>query len=152
MTATADLKQLCAFRLGSLYLGIDVLEVREVLRDADVTMIPLADGAVDGLINLRGSIATAIELRRRLDLDDRAPGEPVIHVVVHADGEPVTLMVDAIGDVIDVAPDSYEPPPATMTGTARELIAGAYKLEGELLLVLDVERAVDLGTTSGQAS
>jgi purine-binding chemotaxis protein CheW len=130
--------------LGPLYLGIDVRDVREVLHHADITTVPHADYAIEGLINLRGQIATTIELRRRLELEPREPGIEPIHVVVHSEGEPVTLLVDAIGDVIDTEPEKYEEPPSTMVGSARDLIIGTFKLDQELLLVLDVERVVQL--------
>lgn len=144
MSATTTLNQLCTFRLDTLYLGIDVLDVREVLHHAEVTEVPHADEAVEGLINLRGQIATTVDLRRRLEIEAREPDKEPLHVVILSDGEPVTLLVDAIGDVIDVDPETYEEPPATMTGVARELILGAYKLENELLLVLDVQQVVNL--------
>ncbi|MCP3989467.1 MAG: purine-binding chemotaxis protein CheW [Actinomycetia bacterium] len=144
MAIASSLDQLCTFRLGPLYLGIDVLDVREVLHHADVTSVPHADNAVEGLINLRGQIATTIDLRRRLNIEKRDPETKPIHVVILSDGEPVTLLVDAIGDVIDVDPQTYEEPPSTMTGVAKDLILGAYKLDDELLLVLDVQGVVDL--------
>ncbi len=141
-------QQLCTFRLGDLFLGIDVLDVQEVLYQADVTRVPGADDAVSGLINLRGQIATTIDLRRQLDLPERDEDQRSIHIVVRAAGESVSLIVDQIGDVIHIDPETYEPPPETMTGPARDLILGAYKLEHELLLVLDVARAVSTKTTS----
>ncbi len=140
--ATVD--QLCTFRLGPLYLGIDVRDVREVVQHADVTMVPNADPAIEGLINLRGQIATAIDLCRRLEVEPADIEREPIHLVILSEGEPVTLLVDSIGDVIDVDSTDYEPPPATMTGIARDLILGAYKLEDELLLVLDIQKAVEL--------
>lgn len=151
MATATTLDQLCTFRLGPLYLGIDVLDVREVLHHADVTAVPYADEAVEGLINLRGQIATTVDLRRRLEIEARKPDEKPIHVVILSDGEPVTLLVDAIGDVIDVDPQTYEEPPATMTGVAQELILGAYKLDNELLLVLDVQQVVNLQPDSQEA-
>lgn len=141
---SAALNQLCTFRLGPLYLGINVVEVREVLHQADVTSVPHANGVVEGLINLRGQIATCIDLRRRLRLGPRDPETVPIHVVTMSDGEPVTLLVDAVGDVIDVDPETYETPPSTMDADTRELIQGAYKLDTELLLVLDLEKVTDL--------
>ncbi len=148
MAIASSLDQLCTFRLGPLYLGIDVLDVREVLHHADVTGVPHAETAVEGLINLRGQIATTIDLRRRLEIGDRDPDSKPIHVVILSEGEPVTLLVDAIGDVVDIDRQTYEEPPSTMTGVAKELILGAYKLDDELLLVLDVQKAVDLLPTS----
>ncbi|MCP5026089.1 MAG: chemotaxis protein CheW [Actinomycetia bacterium] len=145
MTTTATGLQLCTFRLGELYLGIDVLDVQEVLYHADVTAVPHAESAIRGLINLRGQIATTVDLRSRLDLPvNNDPDARPIHVVVRTGGESVSLVVDFIGDVLEIDPDLYEPPPETMAGVARNLILGAYKLDGELLLVLDVAKAVDV--------
>ncbi|MCP3912888.1 MAG: chemotaxis protein CheW [Actinomycetia bacterium] len=148
MTTTTGL-QLCTFRLDQLYLGIDVLDVQEVLYHADVTAVPHAAPAIRGLINLRGQIATTVDLRSRLDLPaNNDPDARPIHVVVRTGGESVSLIVDFIGDVLEIDPNLYEPPPETMTGIARTLIMGAYKLDGELLLVLDVAKAVNVRSPS----
>ncbi|MCP3856401.1 MAG: chemotaxis protein CheW [Actinomycetia bacterium] len=148
MTTTTGL-QLCTFRLDQLYLGIDVLDVQEVLYHADVTAVPHAAPAIRGLINLRGQIATTVDLRSRLDLPaNNDPDARPIHVVVRTGGESVSLIVDFIGDVLEIDPNLYEPPPETMTGIARTLIMGAYKLDGELLLVLDVAKAVNVRSQS----
>ncbi len=155
LDVSATLNQLCTFRLGPLYLGINVTEVREVLLQADVTSVPHADDVIEGLINLRGQIATCIDLRRRLGLEARDPDMVPIHVVTMNDGEPVTLLVDAVGDVVDVDPDTYEIPPTTMDPETRELILGAYKLESELLLVLDLTKVTYVEATAankGEAS
>ncbi len=155
LDVSTTLNQLCTFRLGPLYLGINVTEVREVLLQADVTSVPHADDVIEGLINLRGQIATCIDLRRRLGLEARDPDMVPIHVVTMNDGEPVTLLVDAVGDVVDVDPDTYEIPPTTMDPETRELILGAYKLESELLLVLDLTKVTYVEATAankGEAS
>ncbi len=155
LDVSTTLNQLCTFRLGPLYLGINVTEVREVLLQADVTSVPHADDVIEGLINLRGQIATCIDLRRRLGLEAREPDMVPIHVVTMNDGEPVTLLVDAVGDVVDVDPDTYEIPPTTMDPETRELILGAYKLESELLLVLDLTKVTYVeasGANKGEAS
>lgn len=136
-------RQFCTFRVGSLYLGIDVMDVQEVLYEAAVTRVPLAEPQVAGLINLRGQIATSIDLRTRLGLEPRAETDSYIHVVVSERGEPSSLEVDSISDVISVDPDLFEQVPETMDENARELIIGAFKLEGELLLILDIRRTVD---------
>jgi len=148
MTKAPTLDQLCTFRLGPLYLAIGVLNVREVLHHLEITPVPHAHHAVEGLINLRGQVATTIDLRRRLGIPERDRDVKPIHVVVLSDGEPVTLLVDAIGDVLDVDSFTYEDPPPTMSEQARELIMGAYKLNSELLLALDVAKVVDLYPSS----
>jgi purine-binding chemotaxis protein CheW len=144
--------QLCTFRLGSLYLGVNVLDVQEVLYRAEVCRVPHAEPAICGLINLRGQIATTIDMRTRLGIEPRDPEAQPIHVVVRSAGESVNLLVDKIGDVLAVDPDLYEPPPETMSGIAKELILGAYKLTDELLLILDVDKAVAIRPNNGEVS
>jgi len=126
---------------GHLY-GVDVAAVQEVLRGQTRTRIPLSPVTLAGLINLRGQVLSAIELRALLDLPDRADGTEPMLVVIRVAGEPVALMVDTIGSVVDVDADQFEPPPDTLAGVSRDLLLGAYKLEDQLLLALDVDRAV----------
>ncbi len=128
---------------GNLY-GVEVEHVQEVLRSQELTRVPQAPEAVAGLLNLRGQVVTAIELRTRLGLEPRGEDEKAILVVVRLHGEVVSLLADAIGDVADVAEDAFEVPPDTLAGSVRELIRGAYKLDGRLLLALDVGRAVNV--------
>lgn len=135
-------RQFCTFRVGALYLGIDVMDVQEVLYEAAVTRVPLAESQVAGLINLRGQIATSIDLRTRLGIEPRGETDPYIHVVVSERGEPASLQVDSICDVISVDHELFEQVPETMAPSARELIVGAFKLESELLLILDIHRTV----------
>lgn len=146
----ADECQYCTFFLDGSYFGIDVLQVQEVIRYQEMTRVPLAPPVVRGLINLRGQIVTAIDLRRRLELADRPGGELPVNVVVQTDDGAVSLLVDEIGDVLRVPEGAFERPPETLRGTARELIRGAYKLDGRLLLILDTERAVNLADGRGE--
>ena len=114
--------------------------------------MPLAPPVVRGLINLRGQIVTAIDLRRRLELHDRPADQLPVNVVVHTDDGAVSLLVDEIGDVLEVPEKAFERPPETLQGTARELIRGAYKLEDRLLLILDTERTVNLAAAGGDSN
>jgi purine-binding chemotaxis protein CheW len=140
--------QFCTFHLGELYLGVDVLRVQEVIREQPMTRVPLAHPAVRGLINLRGQIVTALDLRRRLSLPDHpGAGPPPVNVVVLTDDGAVSLLADEIGDVLSLPDDLFEVPPETLRGEARELIRGAYKLSDRLLLILDTDRAVCLPPT-----
>ncbi|HSQ57461.1 MAG TPA: chemotaxis protein CheW [Gemmata sp.] len=151
----SDARQYCTFYLGAQYFGIDVLLVQEIIRYQEMTRVPLAPPVVRGLINLRGQIVTALELRKRLELPERPPGGFPVNVVVHIDDGAVSLLVDEIGDVLEVPESAFEPPPETLRGAARDLIRGAYKLDGRLLLVLDVPRTVSLHEHtqhSGEAS
>jgi purine-binding chemotaxis protein CheW len=143
--------QYCTFYVAGHCFGLDVLRVQEIIRFQEMTRVPLAPREVRGLINLRGQIVTAIDLRRRLGLKDLANElEPVNVVVQTADGA-VSLLVDEFGDVLNVPESLFEPPPETLRGSARELIRGACKLEDRLLLVLDADRTVDLSSGRGDA-
>ncbi len=126
---------------GHLY-GVDVGAVQEVLRGQTRTRIPLSPVTLAGLINLRGQVLSAIDLRALLDLPVRDAGTEPMLVVIRVAGEPIALLVDSIGSVVDVDADQFEPPPDTLTGISRDLLLGAYKLENQLLLALDVDRAV----------
>lgn len=138
----ADEHQYCTFYVDHLYFGLDVLKVQEIIRYQEMTRVPLASSVVRGLINLRGQIVTAIDVRRRLGLRDRAPDQRPVNVVVQTDDGAVSLLVDEIGDVLKVPEKLFERPPETLQGAARELIQGAYKLADRLLLILDTERLV----------
>nr|HEX4315842.1 chemotaxis protein CheW [Kofleriaceae bacterium] len=135
--------QLCTFKVADLVLGVEVTRVQEVIRSQPLTRVPLAPPTVAGLLNLRGQIVTAIDLRARLGVPPRDPSVPPMNVVVRHDGGAVSLLVDDIGDVIEVADATFEAPPDTIGRAARELIRGAYKLPDHLLLVLDAARAIE---------
>jgi purine-binding chemotaxis protein CheW len=137
-------RQLCTFTLDGLSLGIDVRQVQEVMTHREMTRVPRAAAVIRGLINLRGQIVPALDLRRRLKLNEAPVGWLPMSVVVQGDDGPVSLLVDEIGDVVQVAEETFERRPETLTGVARELIEGAYKLEGQLLLVLDTARVLQL--------
>ena len=139
---TAEARQLCTFFLHGLYLGVDVTRVQEVFRYQAMTRVPLAAPEVRGLINLRGQIVTALELRTRLALPPRPDTEKPMNVVIRTGGATVSLLVDEIGDVVEVREDAFERVPETLPSAMRELFQGVYKLSPRLLLVLDPERAV----------
>lgn len=140
-------KQFCTFFLHGLFFGVDVRRVQEVIRYQEMTAVPLAPRMIEGLINLRGQIVTAIDLRRRLDLPGRPEGELPMNVVVRSEDGAVSLLVDEIGDVVELEDSVYERPPETLTGVARELIRGVYKLKERLLLILDTEKTVCVSTS-----
>lgn len=139
-------QQFTTFYLDGQLFGVEVGQVQEVIRYQEMTSVPLAQPVVQGLINLRGQIVTALDLRRRLSLPQRRDDRLPMNVVVRNGEEAVSFLVDEIGDVLEVEQASFEPPPETLRGEARELIRGAYKLSGRLLMVLDTERAVSLTT------
>ncbi len=135
-------RQYSTFYVADLFFGIEVLKVQEVLRYQEMTRVPLAPPVVEGLINLRGQIVTAIDLRRTLKLEPRPANRTPMNMVVRSDEGAVSLLVDEIGDVVEPPPDSYEQAPETMRREQRELIDGVYKLDNRLLLVLNTDRAL----------
>jgi purine-binding chemotaxis protein CheW len=137
-------RQFATFYLDDLFLGVEVEKVQEVLRYQEMTPVPLASSVVQGLINLRGQIVTAIDLRRRFGLEERAGGKRPMNVVLRTEDTLVSLLVDEIGDVLQLGDDRFEPPPETLRGPAAELIRGVFKLDGALLLVLDAERSLNV--------
>ena len=137
-------KQFATFYVDGLFFGLEVLQVQEVIRYQEMTRVPIAPFMIEGLINLRGQIITAIDLRRRFEMPARPANELPMNVVVRTDDGAVSLLVDEIGDVIEIQDDTFEALPETLTGVARELIQGVYKLNGRLLLILDTTRAVNL--------
>ena len=118
--------------------------VQEVIRSLEITRVPLAPEVVSGLINLRGQIVTAVDLRRRLELEPRAADLPVMNVVVRSEDGAVSLLVDEIGDVVEVEETSFERPPETLRGSVRTMITGVHKLKDRLMLVLDTEKACQM--------
>lgn len=138
----ADRKQFATFRVDSLFFGVEVEKVQEVIRYQEMTRVPQAPPVVSGLINLRGHIVTALDLRRRLELRDREEHRLPMNVVVRHEDGAVSLLVDEIGDVLDVEEETFEPPPETLSPKARALIRGVYKLKDQLLIVLDTEKAI----------
>src|SRR5437879_1311195 len=106
--------QFCTFTIDGLCFGIGVLEVQEVTGYKEMTRVPLAPPVVRGLLNLRGQVVTALDLRRRLGLRDRPEGQLPMNVVVHTDDGAVSLLVDDVGDVLEVSQEAFEPPPTTL--------------------------------------
>lgn len=139
-----DARRLCTFTLDGHCCGVAVERVQEVVPPQELTRVPLAPPAVRGLINLRGQIVTAIDLRRRLGLAETPPGRRSMNVVVSTGAEAMSLLVDDVGEVLEADESQFEPAPDPLRGPARELIRGAYKLDDRLLLLLDVDRALDL--------
>jgi len=140
--------QFCTFYVDGLLFGIDVQRVQEVILYQPMTRVPLMPQVLSGLINLRGQIIPAIDLRMKLKLRSRTTDTPPINVVVRTAESAVSLLVDEIGDVRDVAAQDFSRPPETLQGVARELVTGVYKLPAALLLVLDTEKAA---STAGAA-
>lgn len=132
----------CTFYLDKYYFGIEVEQVQEIIRFQEITPVALAPEVVKGLINLRGQIVTAVDLRNLLELPARADDEVPMNIVVRTPLGAFSLLADRIGDVLELSDDSFEAPPDNLTGMARELIQRAYKLDNGLLLTMAIKRVV----------
>ena len=133
--------------VDNILFGVEVLDVQEVLRYQDMTEVPLAASEIRGLINLRGQIITAIDLRNRMKLPPRPEDQKPMNVVIQTNDEVISFLVDSIGDVLEVNDEAFEEAPRTVDDSTRELVTGVYKLEGALMMVLDAAKAADVSTS-----
>jgi len=135
-------QQYCTFYLDKFYFGIEVEQVQEIIKFQEITPVAIAPAVVKGLINLRGQIVTAIDLRRLLELPERDPGQAPMNIVVRTNMGAFSLLADRIGDVLELTDGSFETPPDNLDGIAKELIQRAYKLDSALLMTMEIEKVV----------
>lgn len=136
-------QQFCTFFINKIYFGIDILQVQEVIRFTKITPVPLAPPDILGLINLRGKIVTIIDIKSRLQMNQNIKNyENNYNIILNNKLELVSLIVDEIGDVVEVAENEFEPPPATLKAEISSLLQGAYKLQDKFLLILNVDKAL----------
>lgn len=119
--------------------GIPVLEVHDVLRPRQITRVPLAPSEVEGSLNLRGRIVTSIDLRVRMGLPPRAADSDSMSIVVEHKGELYSFKVDAVGEVMKVSQDDFQGMPATLDPKWRTFSQGVFRLDDQLLVLLDVD-------------
>lgn len=138
-----DTQEFVTIRLDSQLLGIPVLAVHDVLNQQQITAVPKAQEWVSGVLNLRGRIVTAIDLRKRMGISPRGDGEKSMSVVVEHKEEPYSLQIDSVGDVMALKTADFEKNPITLDQQWRGVSKGIYRLEEELLVILDVEKLLD---------
>ena len=136
--AQAHSVELIAFRVGGQLLGVPVGMVQEVLAAQRITRVPMARPEVAGLLNLRGQIVTAVDVRACLGLPPRDDGIGAMHVVARDRDELFSLVVDEVRDVIAVSADTFDPPPPTLAPRWREVCERVYRLDNELLVSISV--------------
>jgi purine-binding chemotaxis protein CheW len=142
--ASGESQDYVTMTIADQLFGIPVLTVQDVLGSQRITRIPLAPPEVAGALNLRGRIVTAMDVRRRLDLPGREQGKAGMSVVVDHNGELYSLIVDSVGEVLSLPNEAFERNPATLDPKWREVSAGIYRLDGKLLVVLEVSRLLDI--------
>lgn len=130
------------FTAGQLF-GMKLERVRDVFVPQALSTVPLAPPEVAGVLNLRGRIVTALDLRRRLGLPPREDGKPTVAVGIEDRGELYGLIADKVGDVMWLPASQYEAAPANLDPRWAQVCAGVYRLDGRLLVVLDVDKILD---------
>lgn len=135
----AKTEQFSTFYINDRLYGLDVTRVQEIVRAMDMTKIPLAPNYVSGLINLRGQVATAIGLQQLFQFSNESPKE-ILNVVCKIDGFLISFQVDRIGDVMEVDSSSFEPTPTTIPENTRRFLHGVYKVSGQLLSIIDIDK------------
>ncbi|MCF8465903.1 MAG: chemotaxis protein CheW [Sneathiella sp.] len=147
-----NLQEYVTILIADQLFGIPVLEVHDVLRGLSLTKIPLAPAEVAGALNLRGRIVTAINVRKRLGLPELESEEKGMSIVVEHHGEPYSLMIDNVGEVLGLNLDDLQPTPVTLNTCWKEVSGGVYRLEDKLLVVLQIERLLDFAGSSNIAA
>jgi purine-binding chemotaxis protein CheW len=134
--------------IGDQLFGLPISRVQDVFMPDRLTRVPLASPEIAGVLNLRGRIVTAIDMRRRLGLPPRADGRPPMAVGIELKGESYGLLIDTVGEVLKLADGTREPNPVNLDQHLARVSAGVHRLEGQLLVILDVDRVLEMGSES----
>ena len=145
MNDTTKLTEYVTFTVAGQMFGLPIERVQDVFKPTRITPVPLAGPEIAGVLNLRGRIVTAIELRKRLDLGAREAGRIAMAIGIEYRGESFGLLVDAVGEVLKLADSEREPNPINLDRKLTRVSDGVFRLDGQLLVVLDVDRVLDFG-------
>ncbi len=138
--AKKDVLQLVTFRLGTEEYSLDILSVQEIIRHMHLTKVPRTPDFVEGVINLRGRVIPVLDLRKRFGLPSDEKTNETRIIVVEVEGKTVGLKVDAVSEVLRLPAAAVEPPPSLIAGIESEYIKGVGKLDGRLIILLDVAK------------
>lgn len=148
-TATAEY---VTVMLGGQLFGLPISRVQDVFVPERLTRVPLAPPEVAGVLNLRGRIVTAIDMRGRLALPERDDKRPPMAIGIECKGESYGLVIDAVGEVVTLDEGAREPNPVNLDAALARISAGIHRLERQLLVILDVDRVLDIGREATTAS
>jgi purine-binding chemotaxis protein CheW len=151
MNDTARLSDYVTFTTADQLFGLPIERVQDVFKPARITRVPLAGPDIAGVLNLRGRIVTAIELRNRLGLGGRDHVRGAMAIGIESRGESFGLLVDAVGEVLKLPDSDREPNPINLDRNLGRVSAGVYRLDGQLLVVLDIDRVLELGVEAAAA-
>lgn len=130
--------------IGGQLFGLPISRVQDVFMPERLTRVPLSSSDVAGVLNLRGRIVTAIDMRARLGLPKSEEGRPPMAVGVELRGESYGLLIDSIGEVLKLADDTRELNPVNLDPRLTKMAAGIHRLDGKLMVVLDVDRILEI--------
>jgi purine-binding chemotaxis protein CheW len=145
MNDTTKLSEYVTFTTAGQMFGLPIERVQDVFKPMRITRVPLAGAEIAGVLNLRGRIVTAIDLRSRLGLGTPREGRPPMAIGIESAGESFGLLVDTVGEVLKLPEEECEPNPINLDGKLARVSAGVFRLDGALLVVLDIDRMLDFG-------
>jgi purine-binding chemotaxis protein CheW len=151
MNDSANLTEYVTFTIAGQMFGLPIGRVQDVFKPANITRVPLAGPEIAGVLNLRGRIVTAINLSKRLDLESRAEGMAPMAIGIESGAESFGLLVDAVGEVLKLSDSEREANPINLDRKLGRVSSGVFRLEGQLLVILDVDRVLDLGAEMAAA-
>ena len=137
--------------IGGQLFGLPILRVQDVFHPDRVTRVPLAPPEIAGLLNLRGRIVTLIDMRRRLGLENAGREAQPMAIGVESRGESYGLLIDSVGAVLKLDDGAREPNPVNLDARLARVSAGIHRLDGQLLVVVDVDRALEIGHMAAAA-
>jgi purine-binding chemotaxis protein CheW len=144
-TTGNNLKEYVTAMIGGQLFGLPIRRVQDVFVPERLTRVPLAPPEIAGVLNLRGRIVTLIDMRDRLGLEKRNDNGPAMAIGVESGGESYGLLIDSVGEVLKLDDSSREPSPINLDPRLARVSAGIHRLEGQLLMVVDVDRVLDIG-------
>jgi purine-binding chemotaxis protein CheW len=142
--AQQNLKEYVTAIIGGQLFGLPIVRVQDVFITERLTRVPLAPPEIAGVLNLRGRIVTLIDLRRRFGLGEREPGATAMAIGVESRGESYGLLIDSVGEVLKLDEGMREPNPINLDARLARVSSGIYRLDGQLLIVADVDRVLDI--------
>jgi purine-binding chemotaxis protein CheW len=151
MDENPQLTDYVTFTTAGQIFGLPIARVQEVFRPARITRVPLAGAQIAGVLNLRGRIVTAIDVRRRLGLQAREEGLALMAIGIESRGESFGLLVDTLGEVLRLSDSDIEANPINLDRRLADVSAGVHRLDGQLLVVLDIDRVLDVSTEAAAA-
>ena len=148
MSETVSMQEYVTAQIGGQLIGLPILRVQDVFIPEGLTRVPLAPPEIAGVLNLRGRIVTVIDMRRRLGLGAGGAAETPLAIGVESRGESYGLLIDAIGEVLKLEADSREPNPLYLDARLARVSMGIHRLDEQLLMVIDVDRVLDIAVGS----